>query len=335
MTEIPRGLLLAERLEKLKILEFDEEIFSMSRTELRGHFKKGTSLDHTRLLKNMIWQDYNLLQQGELEPFRGNIRSYWYRRAKPVLFRARAKKAAEKYDSMINQFSTMVQHYYLFSYQDFGFLDQNRQHRLLGTANAHIFVVAEKVGHFPLLTEIWDNFGVTVLSLGGMPSVLSTEYFLRELEHTGFGLDAEVSAFFIVDFDPAGYSIAENFLKQMRRLGYRGQLDRVDLVRPDRMTNEQLALNKFRVAIKASTKSRVGKWVNEQGGGLHKWGFGKLNGPVYGIEADAMTWDELIAVFAELVSKSLDVSSDQVVEQRLTGQLVSTLQRVFLRRHFG
>jgi len=335
MSEVPRNLPLAERLARLKIIELDEEIFALSYTQLRKLFKKGSGLDTNRLIKSLIWQDYTLLQQGQLKPFRGNIRSYWYRRVKPVLFRGRAKEAAKKYDAMISQFSLMVQHYYLFHYRDFGFLDENQQHRRLGTANPHIFVVAEKVGHFPLLSDIWDNFGVTVLSLGGMPSVLSTEYFLRELDHTGFGLDAEVITYFIVDFDPAGYSIAENFFKQMRRLGYRGPLSRVDLVHPERMSAEQLELNKFRIAVKASTKSRVGKWIAEQGGGLHPYGIGKKSGPVYGIQADAMAWDELIGVFAELVTESLDVPSDRVVEQRLTGKLISALQQVFLRRHFG
>ena len=50
----------------------------------------------------------NMIRAGELGTIHGNIRSYWYSRAKPVLARVRARRYAKKYGSMISQFVTMV-----------------------------------------------------------------------------------------------------------------------------------------------------------------------------------------------------------------------------------
>ena len=98
-------LSLADKLAKLQILELADDIFAMSYSQLRHHFNfpTGGALNTSRLIKSLIWQDLSYIKAGKLEKFRGNIRSYWYARVKPVVTRAKAKKAADKYDMMIDQ----------------------------------------------------------------------------------------------------------------------------------------------------------------------------------------------------------------------------------------
>jgi hypothetical protein len=64
---------------ELDIVEPEKDIFTMEKEELLHHFgfKKGTLKDIS-LLRSLIWQDYKLLRDSKLPPFRGNIRSYWY-----------------------------------------------------------------------------------------------------------------------------------------------------------------------------------------------------------------------------------------------------------------
>jgi len=170
----------AEILAQLAISDPGESIFDMSYYKLRKHFSFVSGGLHTsRLIRNLIWQDHGKILLGELEPFHGNIRSYWYARVKPVLARAKAKKYAQKYDMMINQFVTLVVHHRLIDYADFGYTDEGKHNRKIGSGNRHIFCVAEKIGHMPLLQEIADDYDITIVALGGQPSALSTEYLLR------------------------------------------------------------------------------------------------------------------------------------------------------------
>ncbi len=104
-----------ETLQRLGIKAYDEDIFEMSYSELRGNFGfDNGGLNSSLLIKNIIWQDHGKISRGELEPSRGNIRSYWYSRVKPVLARGRAKKYAKKYDMVTRLFRDMVLIHHLF-----------------------------------------------------------------------------------------------------------------------------------------------------------------------------------------------------------------------------
>ena len=202
-----------QSLEDLGVQEFDREIFSMSKAKLLENFSyQSGTFNYVRCIRNLIWQDYQSLQVGELELALGNIRSYWYARTKPVLSRAKVKDLSKKYDTMINQFVAMVVDHRLLDYGDFDFADHNQNNRVIGTEHRHIFCVAEKEGHFPLLQQLHRDYDITVTALGGQPSALSSEYLLRELNQSGFTATEPVPLFTVVDYDPAGHSIARSFI---------------------------------------------------------------------------------------------------------------------------
>ena len=325
---------LRDKLERLRIQEFRTDIFEMSRSALREHFKYGKTINSSKLLKNLIWQDYGKLRAGALAPFRGNIRSYWYARAKPVLARADAPDLGTKYDMMIQQFALMVVEYRLFNYGEFGFKDEGQHNRQLGAGNRHVFLVAEKVGHLPFLEDLAQDYGVTIIALGGHPSALSSEYLVAELQVADFHPEGPVPLLAIVDFDPQGDLIAEGFIRQLAQLGFPAPVTRLDLAHPSRMTHEQIALNKFQVPRRKSERKKNQRWVAKTGG-LLPYGYGNDEYNIYGLEADAMTWEQLTAAFDQEAAPYLKVPREVVVRRRLKRELVEVMKELLLTRLLG
>ncbi len=319
----------ADILEQLGILpELEDDIFEMSAYKLRKHFSfAGGGLHTSKLIRNLIWQDHGKLKLGELALSHGNIRSYWYERCKPVLARAKARKFAKKYDMMIGQFVAMVVKHGLLSYSDFGFTDEGAHNRALGSANRHVFCVAEKSGHMPLLQQLADDYDITIVALGGQPSALSSEYLLAELAGVGFAPESPIPLLTIVDYDPAGHSIARSFIWQLGALGFAGELHRIDLAHPSRMSDKQIKLNKYRLSKRKSERKKNQKWAAKTNG-LADYDAGLF----YGLEADAMSWQQLTAAFDEQVAPHLHIPKEQVVRRRLKTELAQLMKELLLIR---
>ena len=318
-------------LERLKIREFEDSIFEMSFDELNHHFSFGTgALNTSMLIKNLIWQDHRKIQAGELESIFGNVRSYWYARLKPVLSRAHAPNYADKYHMMGSLLAALVVRERLFDYSDFGFVDDNRHNRALGIDNRHILCVAEKTGHMPLLEQLKRDFEVTVIALGGQPSALASEYLLRDLQESGFAPAEPTPLFTIVDYDPTGDSIVRSFIWQLQALGFPGEFIRVDLAHPSRMTPDQIRLNKYRLSERKSERKKNRQWAARTRG-LEPYGHGVF----YGLEADAMTWTQLLEAFDREVAGYLEVPKQAIVLRRLKHELVDVLMKVLFARLFG
>ena len=321
-----------QSLEELGIEEFERDIFSMSKAKLYENFSYPSTgtFYYTRCIRNLIWQDYQRLQSGDLELALGNIRSYWYARTKPVLSRAKVKDLSKKYDTMINQFVAMVVDHRLFNYGDFGFADHNQNNRAIGTEHRHIFCVSEKEGHYPLLEQLHRDYDITVTALGGQPSALSSEYLLHELNESGFSSAEPVPLFTIVDYDPAGDSIARSFIWQMTTLGFPGEFTRIDLVHPSRMTADQIELNKYNLSRAKREKKKNQQWAGRTGG-LQDYGYGLFQG----LQADAMTWPQLLDAFHEIASGHLGIPRDAVIQRRLKRDLISVSKELLLQRILG
>ena len=326
----PADLPLDQRLQRLKIIELDEQIFSMSKERLLDVFKRpNAGLNDTRLLKSLIWQDYTKITSGALAPIHGNIRSYWYDRAKPVFSRVGATKINRLYNVMIREFAVMVLSYRLFNYRDWGFSAQRASSRQLGTTDLrHIFLVAEKFGQFQFLQDMAWAYGVTIIALGGQPSALNTEYFLRDLSQAGLDLSRDTPLLTVVDFDPSGSFIAESFIYQLKRMGYTGQLNRVDLVHPSRMTTKQIRENRFKLPTSKGQRKKLVRWLAWTNGGLQPYGFGRS----FGIEADSMSHTQLTSAFLEALSAHIDQPIDQLHRRQLTRNLVFVLTKIFNKR---
>lgn len=314
---------LEEVLEAEGIQRFEEDIRLMSGAKLKELFGAKTTgrINLSLLIKNMIWQVYERIQAGEQEVFEGNIRSFWYSHVKPVLSRAGGlRSGSDPYGVMIDVFVHLVLELDLLRYREFGFFDEREGDRLIGGANGHILVAAEKRGHFPFLKRLHDDFDVTVISLGGQPSLLSTEYFAGEMEAAGFELGSRFPLLCIVDFDPSGWLIVDSFLAQLEDLGF-GQAEVDFLVLPEFMGKEQIQLNKYRLSRKKSEKTKNEKWVAKSGG---------VDGKLYGLEADAMGANQLRGLFRSKVDEYLKLGMEEVRRRRQQRKLIQVLERKIL-----
>jgi len=169
---------------KFDIRHFDKNILEMSLEELRQHFGYKTSMRIriTILIRNIIWQTYEYIQAGSPPDFyrrREYIRALWYY----------IKKKTTQHRA------TQGNHYSVVSDQ---------------------LLLMVKAGLFAYREEMADLYGCHVITLGGSPSYFSNNTMVAEMHELGVPMDQEFMVFTIVDFDPAGWNAAEEFVKQLQ-----------------------------------------------------------------------------------------------------------------------
>lgn len=289
---------------KENLRKFVKDIRFMTVGELRAGFSNSQGQIIVRqLMGNIIWQAYNWIREGKISHFEGNLRSFWYSHIKPVLARLGIDLSGQ-YKALSSTFVDYTASYRLFKYKDFGFADDNEEYRRIGKVNSNVIVYAEKTGHWKTLQILHEQYGVTIIALGGQPSQLSTEYFVDELQKVA-SLKEDFYIFGVTDFDPAGWIIAESFATQ---LGVQGMtaiknviygsdpwcvkdMRPCHLILPTYFSTDEIELNKYAVPNEtAEQQTKVKNWIAKGGG---------IEGQPYGLEADAMDRAKLRALFYE------------------------------------
>lgn len=277
---------LAALLEKEGIVEFEEgkDIRGLRRSEIKRHFGSSTSnrIVISKLIKSVIWHAYRRIQDGSEAPITGNLRTFWYRWLKPTLAKVPKKYLGKSdlYDAMSELFVEMVLELKLFSYKDFDFSDENWENRRIGTERPEVLVFAEKRGWIRILRRFHEEYGVSILALGGFPSALTSQYTaagLGEVLEEG----QAVRLIGLVDYDPSGALIASSFRKQLEQSGLMVS-ELVTLIEPRHYTDEELALFKF--PLPRSQKTKTAEWLEETGG---------IDGERYGLESESMPMERL------------------------------------------
>lgn len=214
---------------------------------------RNNTVNHTLLVYTLVWQSMGLILVGKEDPIEGNVRSFWYTFANPVyghhrLYktlhrdpafqayitelettdryrRSRAKLAAsakigETYckklcEDAIQQF--VIQK--VFRYQGpFQFIDHKNKFRLLGEKRASLVFFVEKEGLFHKYCDRYNTrYGISALASQGFPSHLTLEFFGDQLSSKGI---TRVGLVGLVDYDPAGFLIAEEYRHKFEQLGF-------------------------------------------------------------------------------------------------------------------
>ena len=277
----------AQRLAAEGIADYAQDLRQLSAKELRALFAFASSgkINATRVIKNLIWQAYTTIRDGRRAPIGGNLRSFWYTDVKPVLSRLGVPVEGRRATELVyDAFVELVTRHHLFHYRDLGFLDEGAQTRAVGQANGTVILFAEKDGRFALVREMAQAYDATALALGGYPSSLATEYLVHALQHAGVLAERPaLQLFAVVDYDPSGYWIACEFAAQLQAFGVQ-EVTVHPLIRPERVTTEQVALGRYTLP----TGSKTTNWVRETGG---------IDGEPYGLEADAFAPDVIRAAF--------------------------------------
>ena len=247
---------------------FDKEIRFMTSDELKNNFKYSSTGEFNirEFMANMIWEYYNLLLIGKRDPIEGNIRTFWYY-LKPTLSKAVSINSQSQYGIMIDTFRKLVVEHKLFKYKDFGFISDSEGNYILGNSKPNIILVGEKAGHLKKLKRLQDEFGVTVAVLGGMPSILSTEYLVDELEKAFDIKEKPVHLITLVDYNPSSAIIYKTFMAQLKHEGIKNLLSVSHLLTPDSFSKEELPHVTDQIAVTSpADKTKLKKWLDEGNG---------------------------------------------------------------------
>ena len=216
---MPKKDSLRDRLRKAGIRHYDELIHDQTKEWLLKNFSQGATdypVNVARLMRNIVWQTRERITAGEKPPLKELLRTFWYMYIKPTLSRAGALAVkADQYAQLIDNIVFMVKEIAVMEYKDIGFRDDNQAHRRMG-ANANIILFSEKLGHQEFLSEIADKYNISILALGGQPSVLNAEYFVDTLKQAKIGLQRSFYLFSIVDYDPSGWIIRDALINNLR-----------------------------------------------------------------------------------------------------------------------
>lgn len=247
---------------------FDKEIRFMTSDELKNNFKYSSTGEFNirEFMANMIWEYYNLLLIGKRDPIEGNIRTFWYY-LKPTLSKAISINSLSQYGIMIDTFRKLVVQHKLFKYKDFGFISDSEGNYILGNSKPNIILVGEKAGHLKKLKRLQDEFGVTVAVLGGMPSILSTEYLVDELEKAFDIKEKPVHLITLVDYNPSSAIIYKTFMAQLKHEGIKNLLSVAHLLTPDSFSKDELPHVTDQIAVTSpADKTKLKKWLDEGNG---------------------------------------------------------------------
>lgn len=310
-------------LKRLGIRHYgDEDILAMPIERLREEFgyETTTGIKLTPFFRNVIWQLYEFIKAGSPPDFyhkRGFVRGMWYHIKSRI---SRYKPLRGHYYGTMSAVLAALVREGLFSYKDFNFRDRDKNQRILGTENRHILIFSEKDGFISIMETIAETYGCTAVTLGGVPSFLSSNYMVSEMAEAGFPMDAEYFCFSIVDFDPAGDNAAEEFLKQLAASGlrrfhlfdqYGAKYPRLDLARPANLTGGDIDDLKYNLPVSVQRAKQTLDWAKRTGGVDGK------GSRKYGLESDEFTEERIYALVEASIAPYLK-TDPEVVKRRVT-----------------
>lgn len=312
-----QDLTLNDKLKKAGIKTFDVLIHDQQKEWLLENFEEGKKqypVNVAALMRNVIWQIYSRIQKQEKEPLTELIRTFWYMYIKPTLSRSGALSSeTDQYKQLIDNMVYMVKELEILKYKDIGFRDDKESHRKVG-GNANIIVFSEKSGHQNFLNEIAKKYDISILALGGQPSVLNVEYFVDDLKSHNVNLKRSFYLFSIIDYDPSGWIIRDAFIDDLKFYGIKN-IRCLDLVNPDMLTIEELMLARYLVPASEAMKSKNENWLSlVRSAGYQHQAFleekQKNKTILYGLEAESISSKRLNKKLEETMGPLLGKSED-------------------------
>ena len=113
-----------------------------------------------------------------------------------------------------------------------------------------------------LLFDLQAKYGVTVMALGGQPSVLTTEYFVDAMKEAHINLQRSFYLFSIVDYDPSGWIIQQAFLNNLAFYGVKN-VRLAELVNPDQLTGEEIIFSRYAIPAGNDMTLKNETWLRQ------------------------------------------------------------------------
>ncbi len=235
---------------------------------------------------------------------------------KPTLSRAGAlTHETDQYTQLVDTLVFMVKDWQLMEYKDIGFRDDKKSNRKVGY-NANIILFSEKAGQQDFLEEIYEQYQVSILALGGQPSVLNVEYFVDELKKQKIDIRRSFYLFSIVDYDTSGWIIRDAFIDDLHHYGIKNT-QVIDLIHPDALSPDEVELARCRIPKTEGMAAKNQAWLKE----VHKRDYQNQKyleeetkrgeKILYGLEAESVSAQKLSAALevsmVPMIGKSEDV----------------------------
>lgn len=255
------------RLKKLGIRHFDKLIHDQPKEWLLENFSKRRGrykVNVTMLIRNLVWQMRERVINKQKPPLNELIRTFWYMYVKSTLSRAESlsTKPDNQYKQLVRIIRNLVMKYNLMKYKDIGFRDENQAHRKVGK-NANIILFSEKLGHQEFLSEIASKYKISIIALGGKPSVCNVEYFVDDMRARNVNLRRKFHLFSVVDFDPHGWIVKDSFIDDLRFYGIKN-IKLTDLVTPDALTKDEIKVSRYRFPQKPGKQWQIAySWLKK------------------------------------------------------------------------
>ncbi|MBU0694096.1 MAG: hypothetical protein KKC11_05435 [Candidatus Omnitrophica bacterium] len=312
-----------DKLRELGIREFKEPIHLQDKEWLVERFGPGMKypVNVSLLIRNIVWQARCWIMEGKIPPINGLVRNFWYSHIKIALSRSDSfNSSVDQCEQFTKQLVIMVRYNDLMRYKEMGFIDNNQNSQKVGINN-HVILFAEKVGHFPLLERIASDTEVTIVSLGGQPSVLSAEYFVDRMKEEGIDVRKSFYLFSLVDYDTSGWIIKDAFVWDLRFYGIK-HVAVEDLILPKIFSDEEIELYKYRLPESSQMKKKNRKWMARTGG---------INNQFYGLQADSAPTQRLENLFKEK-TKELIGSTEPIRRARAEIELSEAIDKFILSK---
>lgn len=291
-----------QTLQSLGIRHFDALIHDQPREWLIKYFKSGKRqypVNVSLLLRNIVWQQRERILAKQKPPLKELVRTFWYMYIKPTLSRAGAlTHETDQYDQLVDTLVLLTKEQSLMDYGDIGFRDDKRFNRAVGL-NANVILFSEKIGHQDFLAEMADKYQVSILALGGQPSVMNIEYFVDDLQDRGVNLRRSFFLFSIVDYNASGWIIRDAFINNLARYGIKNTRC-IDLINPDILTPEEILASRCTIPEPDNMRKKNTAWLRELK--KNKYKNQKYMAPskdrkgqriLYGLEAEAVSGKRL------------------------------------------
>ena len=260
---MPKPNSIRARLREAGIHHFDVPIHNQSKEWLIENFKGGASdypVNISKLMRNIVWQLREEILKKAKPPLHELIRTFWYMYIKPVLARLDVLSSEiDQYAQLSSNIVSMVKEFNIMKYKNIGFRDDNQAYRHVG-GNANILLFSEKLGQQDFLSDMAEKYNVSIIALGGQPSVLNIEYFVDTLREAKINLKRSFYLFSIVDYDPSGWIIRDALLDDLKFYGV-SHTQVVDLVTPDMLTPEEVKLARFRIPTSEEMRVKNKTWL--------------------------------------------------------------------------
>lgn len=247
-----------------------------------------------------------------------DLRDFWYTSVKPVLERLGVLEPEDSTEEGLTRWDAKLSIYLAelvrsgeTTYKDMGLVDQSRrrenpkdQYRVAGlevygykvtvALYPNVILVTEKDTAYGRVEQMAAVLGCACLSAKGQNSLGAMEDLLR-----GVDPEKDVHILCLTDYDPPGFSIADNIVRQAEdlreALGLKGKIigKRIGLDL-DQLTPEEIEANKFTPKLQKGLRD---DWLAA--------GYG-IDGEAKGVELNALPPDRFRRIFTDALRDTID-----------------------------